>query len=674
MSRRRKLFPAPNDAPAVAVPALTGSAFAERVLVAALVALVVARALVAGDDPGQLRLTSGSGPLILNALTFFLLLSWSVWRGWTRRAVTGGAGWIAVAGLLLAGALAFASAAGPERYRRPGWFIAWDWVALAALCFLVWQLATTEMVRLGLVAAFLATAVSVAAQALYQEAARGIGLPSTEIDPLPKPAMQLVGDDEYGTGLDGPPSSRGSFRATFSRPDTLAGFLLLLLPTGVVFALTGWRGGVKVRAALVVPIVIVVGLGFAAVSWLVSAAPGADGWRAAGDELRTAPLLGVGPGNFTRRADAVAAPGSFWLGLAATAGLVTLAVVAITVVVVAVLGFQRREGIEPSEPPPRSGPRWEFYGGGVAGLLLGMMLATGEIPPEAAASELLRLGAVAAGRAVVWFVAFGLLENINPGAMRLRRALLFGVVLVALLGVVSDGLASPSLAQPFWLAATLALAGPGRSAPAPTRSLPLAWAGVPPALALLVANLIHVGVPGYTTASAGRGARLASKEFPHRQWKIEGLSGADRTLAVRDADNYLLDFIVQPMREALAYDPDNSALLIQLAKWDRWHWRHLQELKQPLIAEREGRLMLARSERAAHADPRNLTAKLTTFDTLMLFASESSPVRGEQLKALDKVIDQIAERDARREVALRYRVVFLLLTKKYGEPVDAWAL
>jgi hypothetical protein len=686
MARRKKHVPVATAAAVPpAKPPLPPDVLVDRVLVGGLTALIVARTLVAGDDPGRLRLTSGAGPLILNALTFLLLLGWALGRGWTKRPLAGGRGWVVALGLAITAGILFASAAGPNRYQHPGWYIAWDWVATAALCFLAWQLCTSGAVLRGLVGVLLATAVCLSAQALYQQAAPQFGWPSTQVDPLPAPPASLVGDEEFTPSVNAPRPPIGTFRATFEQPDSFAGFLLLLTPVAIVFAVAGWRAGGRARFVLLPAALVLTSMALAAV--VTAEALRSPTWSNAWQGY-----LGVGPGDRSRWFQLQfhwydnLFPGrprwyhsqlqvrSFWVNFVGSAGIAVV-VVAATILVVAFLNLRQRTPVNvAADEPPRSGPRWEFYLGGLAGLLLGMMLATGDIPVEASADELLRIGGVAAGRALVWFAAFGLLECVAPDGRALRRALLIGVVLVAVLGFVSDGLFSPALAQPFWIAATLALAVPtARSSNSP--SLSRAWAALPLALALLIANLVHVGYPGYLTAASVRSARLASKEFPHKLWQMEGKTGADRIMAVRSADDYLLRNILEPLRTAARNDPDNSALLIELARWGRWHWLFMHELLYDAVAEAEGKRILAASERADQIDPRNPAGKRTTFHSLLFFAERSSTTTKAQLTALEKVIAAIAERSPEQEVTLRRRVVVMLVPKKNNRAdLDAWAV
>src|SRR5688500_16194085 len=99
-------------------PPLPRSVLVERTLVGAFAALVVARALAPGDDPGRLRLTSGTGSVSFNLCLFVVLFGAVLWR-----AVAGAgrpARWTVVP-LLFAGVgiAAFISSQLGDRYARP---------------------------------------------------------------------------------------------------------------------------------------------------------------------------------------------------------------------------------------------------------------------------------------------------------------------------------------------------------------------------------------------------------------------------------------------------------------------------------------------------------------------------------------------------------------------------
>jgi MFS family permease len=659
-------------------PAFHASAVAERLLIGALTALFVARAFVGADDPARLRLTSGGGPLTLNALTLLLFCAWAVWFGLSKRPFRGGPAWIVPAALLLVSAFTFASAAGTDRYQRPGWFVGWDWISLSCLCFLTWQLVSTGAVARGLIAVLLATAVSVSAQAMYQEVAKELGLPSPKGDPVPAPAMELAGDNEFGLAVNQPANPHGSFRATFDQPDTLGGYFLLLLPTAIAWGVLGWRAGRRNRLTILIPLLLLAGVIGAFASWTKDWSKQFEGWQPATAMIKRLPIFGVGPGNFSRQAaNELAGPGGYWIGIAATAGSLAALVLAISLVAALALGWRRRDSIAADAPPPqlKTPARWEFYHGGVAGLVLGMIMATGDIPAEADASEMLRLGAVAAGRALLWFGALALLEEVFISSRTLMRSLLPGIVMVAILGIVSDGLDSPALLQPFWLATTIFLTFLSRNRERQP-SMPIAWSCVPVAVAIVVANAVHVYIPGIATASAVRSARGASKAFPHAHWKTLGSKDLDHIKFVHDADDFVYSEIVKPLDRALEVDTANSSLRLEKARWLRWHWHYLQELRNDQQARSVAIKLLQLANEAEQVDSHNLGGKLSQFESLILFARPPFAATEAQLASMEKLINQIAQREPTREIALRHRVVLTLLEAKVPKPkiIDDWAV
>ncbi len=660
--------PQAGRSPSVDRAASIIAVYSERILIGAVTALFIARPLTAGGDPGRLSLTSGAGALVLNLLSFLLLFAWGIRRIWVRGPFMGGSAATVIIGLATVAGLVLTSTAMPDRYQRPGWFIAWDWVSIAVLCFVAWQLASSPAKVRALTAVLIATAACLSVQALYQYGSLEFGWETTEPQKPPPSEMPLVGDDEFGLNLDQGPPPRGHFRATFDQPETLASFLILFLPTAFVWGISGWRRGGSERLAIGVPLVIA-----AAAAIAVSFMFDRSGYCSMQDLLifiGQAPYWGGGPGNLSRITDiGFAHPGNYWLGLATTAGLPALAALLLTLFVALWLNYRRARSVTKSDAEERKRTPWEFYIGGVAGLLLGMMLAMGDIPAESPASEILRLGVVGGCRTLVWLLAFSLLETANVTDRARILATITGVTLVAALGCFCDALSSPALMQPFWLALTLAAAGSRTRNWSPT-SLPYAIAGISLAIFLLAANLLHVTWPGCATASSVRSARQASREYPHLHWKIVGQRGQNAVIATKDAAAYLNTEILLPLHEAVKTDPHNSALLLELARWERNHWLYLINLDEKPAAREEALEMLKLAEQASLIDPHSLGPQFSGFESVRLFTSRYQKASDDQLNELDKYIKLIAKRQPDREVELRYRVALLLLTVSNQESLQ----
>jgi O-antigen ligase len=164
-----------------------------RLLVLGVTGLLVARPLVPGEDPGLLRSVSGPSGMVLTLCWLAVGVGWALWRLWSGRGEWY-VGLVEVA-LLVAAACVFVSAETAAGYKHPARLIAWEWFGLLLTFCLIRQLATSPDERQGLFAALLASGVTLAAQAVYQSVARS------------------------------PPVA-----ATYSSPDSLAVFLVLILP------------------------------------------------------------------------------------------------------------------------------------------------------------------------------------------------------------------------------------------------------------------------------------------------------------------------------------------------------------------------------------------------------------------------------------------------------------
>ncbi len=397
------------------------SALLDRILVGAVAALVVARPLVTGADPGRLRLISGSGPVSFNLCLLIVLFLAGVWRlayatthpARCRMALT----CLALVGI---GVLAFISSRQGDRYARPGLFISWEWIAIAVAVFLTRRVTASANDSRGLLNVLLASAVSVGGLGVYQSLMAPLHLPSLDVVG-PDLQSNLVGNDEFYPELNRPPFPPKATRGTFDSPATLLMFLFLTLPAALAIARAG-RSIRRGRLLLFVPGILAIAAAAALLANPFDETSGA--WSAARRLIEQYPLLGIGPGNFSRMVPNSSPPHSAWLGLAATTGMVALALF-MTAVAVAIWQAWPVKASATTEGRPAT-TRWEFQLGGAAGLVLGFIWAFGEVPAEARASEVFTLGAAAVFRAILWFAAFGLLEMARPSSRSLGKAILVG--------------------------------------------------------------------------------------------------------------------------------------------------------------------------------------------------------------------------------------------------------
>jgi O-antigen ligase len=258
-------------------------------------ALLVARAQVIGEDPGLLTPLSGTATLVLSVAWLVAAVGWAARRAWSGLTTWRGSG--VELGLLAVVAVQFLSAAGAAPYKHPAWLVAWEWGVLLVGFALVRQLAREEGDNRGLLAALLATAVSLSAYAVYQYT---VELPQTRalLEPTDEDREEAgkelarlgvpTGADEAALEtwahkqrlrqrlagqnlrleLDDPQLENWLRRAemtnvygTFTHPNSFAGYLALLLPALVGWsAAAPWRGPAAWRGGLTAACAVLLGV------------------------------------------------------------------------------------------------------------------------------------------------------------------------------------------------------------------------------------------------------------------------------------------------------------------------------------------------------------------------------------------------------------------------------
>jgi hypothetical protein len=265
-------------------------ALPRRVLLAGVTALIVARPFVLGEDPGLLdRPLSDAAGMVLSLLWLLLAVAWALWRVWSGEGTWYSS--LVDAPLAAVAGIVFASSAWAAEYKHPAWLIAWEWLILVVLFCLVRQLARTAGERRSLLAAIVATGVSISGQALYQYA---IVLPQQR-RLADNPQQRRQEASRLGLQADDPNLverlKEGNVYATFAHPNSLAGYLALLLPAAVGWAVVCWRRfGLSWWAVGVAACALLIGTalwlthsrGAILASLLVGAAVGVVRWRSSG--------------------------------------------------------------------------------------------------------------------------------------------------------------------------------------------------------------------------------------------------------------------------------------------------------------------------------------------------------------------------------------------------------
>jgi tetratricopeptide (TPR) repeat protein len=635
--------------------------FLRRLLLGLVTALVVARPLVLGEDPGLLDHLSGAAGLVLSFLWLVAAVGWAVWRAWS-----GQAGWraSAVEGALFAVViLVFVSAIGAASYKHPAWLIASEWFILLVAFCLVRQLAVTPGDNHCLLAALLATGVSLSLHGIYQYA---VEFPDQRaIADKPEQLVQTLA--QTGSYLDpnDPLLEHWKKRiqadnvfATFVNPNSFAGFLALLFPLAVGWALVSkpWQkwslkngfalgcavitgaalwlthsrgailstflvaalmGGIYWRRTLwthkwkcLAGAVFLAGMiclplaqGWLPTSGLektqISMTKRLDYWTASWQMIKDHPWLGVGPGQFGRfyprymeetAFEKITNPHNFVLEMWATCGLFALA--ALGAAIIAFFWRARAAWIQevsiPAIDEAPTNPRWEFYVGGMAGVILGFVLWFYDLTGDNLADQLIYGTFIALVRSLVWLGCFALFESIPwPGPTR-AIALMGGFAALLLNLLVSDGISLPSVAQPLWIVAALALNSLPQGTPA---SKPRNWLGVMAPIPLLTAVCLAYYVflfdPTFSRAVTLRDARMHYAAY----WtKLEELRDTKSVVDLRnvgDEVNYQLGYILKGLEFAAYGDPRQREKpfrvepLVELAQWYGEEWKYLQPKATP---------------------------------------------------------------------------------------------
>jgi hypothetical protein len=629
----------------------------------------VARPLFPGDDPGLLGLGASPAGLALNFLWLAAAAAWAAWLVWS-----GARSWRVglVEGALLGLGGAFCLGAGyAARYQHPAWLIAWEVLFLALVFSLVRHVAADPAERRGLVAAVLATAISLSAYAVFQ---RVVDVPTLQAaaDDSTRAKLILQGRHDPFLPADAREDNayldllrRGVVTGTFGEASSFAGYLLLLLPVLVGGAVVCWRAGRPWLPGLTTGAAVLMGVAV----WLtqvpldlVRGLPRlGETWAAAWRLLSSQPWLGVGPGNFGREVVrylplTTGHPDNFVLETWAGGGL--LAVVAL-VAALALWGRRVARGLRgPDQLEPELGPHppWVFYLGGVGGMLLALGLRSATLNPDGIVHE----GIAAGFRSVCWFGAFFLCQAIPWTRRSLLVALTAGVVVCLLYLTVAGSLVAPALGQPFWgvvgLAYALAVPEPAPTAARGAGRLLLAVAPVPVFVALAALFMALVYWPEATAAQELMNARallhVLSQPIPQRG-KISP-----------DAPVTLFNHLAGARKAS----PGDVTVWLDSAGWEAQS-PYVVNPAQTVISSRRIEEFLGPARRL---DPLGVDPLRTELEAHLGFARVYPPFRVAEWGAARDLLCRVVKRDPAAEARLNYRLAEAALSMPpQGLPIAA---
>ncbi len=489
-----------------------------RLLLGLATALIVARPIVPGDDPGMLSPLSHPAGMAIGLAWLLALVGWAAWRSWKSDGTWITSGGIDVALLALFGVFLLSTFAAAD-YHQPAWLIAWEWLGYAVVFFLVRQLARTPEDNHALLCALIACAACIAVQALYQ---RIFELPAE------RAALESNRDEilqsfprQYSFVETEDAIQRTRIRAiengwpagTFVDPENMAAFLAMLLPATLGLTLVAVRDPATRGRALALDICVLamlaalvcaesrsalVALLFVgiAVSWRIYMQKGRRRllvvgcvvavaavigwyfatrhevayrvplWRAAWNATERSPWIGVGAGNFGRHLAAFLvgehgllgyeeSPRNFVLEIFSNAGV--LGVIVLVAVTAVTVRYIRRASKEKQEEPSPLSPLRVQRWEFVLGGIVGLLAAFLMRVANLSQQQILHEAWMCGLRAMVWIAVFALCFATGSSPRLLKICCLAGVGAALLHLTVAGSLSNPAVGQPLLVMTALAL-------------------------------------------------------------------------------------------------------------------------------------------------------------------------------------------------------------------------
>lgn len=665
--------------------------FLQKVLVAGATALLVARPLVPGEDSGLLADPSQTADLVLTQLWLVLAACWAGWRLWSRRSDWyAGLADLALLGVVVGMCIAAVRAA---RYQHPAWLRAGDWVGFLAAFVLLRQLAVNEAEQLGFFAALQASAVALAVQALGQrlgffpaDSHANYRYPDSLAAVLALLIPALLAGVVAARAGKAPRWLIALAAALFAlgclalwctgSESAVAGTLLV----GAIAGLVALRRLRRPRAAgVLIAVMLLLGAAvyFAyATGWLHAESNRAhqttatlrEVWRATGKMLEAAGPWGIGPANFGRvfpryvgeTGELLTAPRNFALDVAASAGpfallclgfaLATFLSRVVRSSVRGAAAAEEKDGSHGSIAPPlplASSIRWEFYLGGMLGLIFGSIPRLFDAP----AGDTLPAGVAAGVRSLAWFAAFAIYERLPLSARGRALALATGVFALLFALCAADGIAYPSVAGLLWPAVALGLNAAG--------ARPSAWLGrsllarVLPLPALTAVAMLYFFFLCYPVVASTAAAHRAQV---NGRWLLDNARANPRKWSLEDTVQGVERNVLVPLERARQVDHANARLYVHLANWYGQLWGLNSARQQSFINWRNALGMAVAAEKL---DPFGTEAPQAKVRLYRLIAR----VREDQADDMHKNKDEKRERQLRADARKQHELAARDLTR-----------
>jgi hypothetical protein len=268
----------------------------------------------------------------------------------------------------------------------------------------------------------------------------------------------------------------------------------------------------------------------------------------------------------------------------------------------------------------------------MVGLLLAFLLRV----PGAPSHDILREGLAAVLRSVVWFVALGLTFLALRSGWVSRFSLLAGTAACLLVLTINDGLLYPALAQPFWIAAALALPA-STAAPSGTRMWQLTRMLLSvPVLLVLAALYLMAFYPVAASTTHLDYIRVDRQRF----WHIV----PDKNKLGNEARQFQ-GLINSHLKAAMDVDPLNATPLLQFADWSR-------ELGLIVEGRDYAKASLEKIDQARRLDPLSTDADVAELELRLQYAALCLRLREKALAEAKKQPAQAVSHEVEAKHAL----------------------
>jgi tetratricopeptide (TPR) repeat protein len=285
---------------------------------------------------------------------------------------------------------------------------------------------------------------------------------------------------------------------------------------------------------------------------------------------------------------------------------------------------------------------WEFYLGGMAGLLLAFWLRTSDLSPD----EIIGEGVHAAIRALIWFAAFALFFQVAWSGPTLVLALTAGVTSCLLNLTVSGGIAAPAVAQPLWIVAALALNAALPDAQAAGWPLRERLALFLPLPVVACVGLVFILVVFVPVAGAAKSLELARSRRYQLHENLKAKKEDKETAQLKAA-------ISQHLQDARQTDPYDTTPLVQSAQW----YVELGEINHNAkLGEKLGEEAVKFLDAAHKLDPIGVEPQRLAFELHLRLAEQFEEHRKENLTAAAALIDPLVDHDPTLAASLHFRL------------------